>query len=32
MGVCGQRAVLGMNINKLVTKLAERGEIALAGC
>lgn len=32
MGVCGQRAVLGMNVNKLVIKLAERREIALAGC
>lgn len=32
MGLCGQRAVLGMNVNKLVTKLAERRGIALAGC
>jgi hypothetical protein len=30
MGMCGQRAVLGMNLNKLVTKLAERAAIPLA--
>jgi hypothetical protein len=31
MGVCGQRAVLGLNLNKLVRKLAERNEMTLTG-
>lgn len=32
MGLCGQRAALGMNVNKLVFKLAERRGFALVGC
>lgn len=31
MGVCGQRAVLGFNLNKLINGLAERRGIVLAG-
>jgi len=31
MGVCGQRAVLGFNLNKLVRGLAKRQEIVLVG-
>ena len=31
MGVCGQRAVLGLNLNKMIRGLAERKEIALVG-
>jgi hypothetical protein len=31
MGACGQRAVLGFNLNKLVRGLAERKELALVG-
>ena len=31
MGVCGQRAVLGLNLTKMVRGLAERKELALAG-
>lgn len=31
MGMCGQRAVLGFNLNKLVRGLAEREGIALVG-
>lgn len=31
MGVCGQRAVLGLNLNKLVRGLAERREVVLVG-
>ena len=30
MGVCGQRAVLGFNLGKLVRGLAERQQIAVA--
>ena len=30
MGHCGQRAALGFNLNRLVTKLADRGGIRLA--
>jgi hypothetical protein len=30
MGHCGQRAALGFNLNRLVTKLAERSDIRLA--
>ena len=30
MGVCGQRAVLGLNITKLLRGVAESKEIALA--
>lgn len=30
MGHCGQRAALGFNLNRLVTKLAERGGVRLA--
>jgi hypothetical protein len=32
MGYCGQRAVLGLNLNKLVSELADRRGIALAPC
>jgi hypothetical protein len=31
MGACGQRAVLGFNLNKLVRHLAERKKVALVG-
>lgn len=31
MGMCGQRAVLGFNLTKMVRGLAERNEIALVG-
>lgn len=31
MVTCGQRAVLGFNLNKLVRQLAAREEVALAG-
>ena len=31
MGACGQRAVLGFNLNKLVRHLAERGNAVLVG-
>ncbi len=31
MGACGQRAVLGFNLNKLVREMAKRNEVALAG-
>ncbi len=31
MGACGQRAVLGFNLNKLVRELAKRSELALIG-
>jgi len=31
MGACGQRAVLGYNLNKLVRGLAERKEMVLVG-
>lgn len=31
MGACGQRAVLGFNLNKLVRELAERKEMVLVG-
>jgi hypothetical protein len=31
MGVCGQRAVLGFNLNKLVRELAKRRELAVVG-
>ncbi len=31
MGACGQRAVLGFNLNKLVRGLAERAAVALTG-
>jgi hypothetical protein len=31
MGVCGQRAVLGFNLNKLVRGFAKRKEVALVG-
>ena len=31
MGMCGQRAVLGFNLNKLVRGLAERKGMELAG-
>lgn len=31
MGVCGQRAVLGLNLNKLIRGLAERKKLALVG-
>jgi hypothetical protein len=31
MGVCGQRAVLGLNLNKLIRALAIRREMVLAG-
>ena len=31
MGVCGQRAVLGFNLNKLVRELAKRQEKVLVG-
>jgi hypothetical protein len=31
MGMCGQRAVLGFNLNKLVRRLAERREMVLVG-
>lgn len=31
MGMCGQRAVLGFNLNKLVRGLAERQEMVLVG-
>lgn len=31
MGACGQRAVLGFNLNKLVRHLAERRDIVLVG-
>jgi hypothetical protein len=31
MGMCGQRAVLGYNLNKLVRELAERRGVALVG-
>jgi Transposase domain (DUF772) len=31
MGVCGQRSVLGFNLNKLMNGLAERREIVLVG-
>ena len=31
MGVCGQRAVLGLNLNKLIRGLAERNEMVLVG-
>jgi hypothetical protein len=30
MGVCGQRAVLGLNLTKLLRGVAERKRIALA--
>jgi hypothetical protein len=32
MGYCGQRAVLGLNLNKLVNELAQRRGIVLAPC
>ena len=31
MGVCGQRAVLGLNLNKLIKGLAERRDLMLVG-
>lgn len=31
MGMCGQRAVLGFNLNKLVRGLAQRNEVAVVG-
>ena len=31
MGVCGQRAVLGFNLNKLARGLAERDAMVLVG-
>jgi IS5 family transposase len=31
MGVCGQRAVLGLNLNKVIRGLAERKEMVLVG-
>lgn len=31
MGACGQRAVLGFNINKLVRELAQRNKMSLSG-
>jgi len=31
MGVCGQRAVLGFNLNKLINGLADRREMVLVG-
>jgi len=31
MGACGQRAVLGFNLNKLVRQIAARDELALVG-
>lgn len=31
MGVCGQRAVLGLNLNKVIRGLAKRKEIVLVG-
>ena len=31
MGVCGQRSVLGFNLNKLMNRLAERREVVLVG-
>jgi hypothetical protein len=31
MGACGQRAVLGFNLNKLVRHLAERRDAVLVG-
>jgi hypothetical protein len=31
MGACGQRAVLGFNVTKLVRELAKRKEIVLVG-
>ena len=31
MGVCGQRAVLGLNLNKVIRGLAERNEVVLVG-
>lgn len=31
MGMCGQRAVLGFNLNKMVSGLAERSEMVLVG-
>jgi hypothetical protein len=31
MGVCGQRAVLGLNLNKLVRGLAARTGMVLVG-
>jgi len=31
MGACGQRAVLGFNLNKLVRQLAERRKAVLIG-
>jgi hypothetical protein len=31
MGACGQRAVLGFNLNKLIREIAKRNEVALVG-
>ena len=31
MGACGQRAIMGFNINKLIRELAARNEIAVVG-
>jgi hypothetical protein len=31
MGACGQRAVLGFNLNKLVRELAKRNDVAVVG-
>jgi hypothetical protein len=31
MGVCGQRSVLGFNLNKLMNRLAERRKVVLVG-
>ena len=31
MGACGQRAVLGFNLNKLIRELAARNEVPLVG-
>jgi hypothetical protein len=31
MGVCGQRSVLGFNLNKLMNGLAERRKVVLVG-
>jgi len=31
MGVCGQRSVLGFNLNKLMNGLAERRRVVLVG-
>ena len=31
MGACGQRAVLGFNLNKLIRQIAARDDLALAG-